>query len=207
MQTLQRRRCQTRTRLRKKACAYGALVSGTTIFAYVGGNPLSYIDPLGLWSTEAHNRILAELAAQLGLSQAQLSAMMAGSLAADGGRYQDDANSFMHAMSSSELSKSMACRLAQNFVDKNVGQAVRARTLFPTLENPYWQLGFGLHAVMDSTSPAHRGFAYWTKWIALIHGPFWTSWEDDPTPAQIADTVKKMIDAMNGQFKFDCGCP
>lgn len=32
MQTLQRRRCQTRTRLRKKACVYGVRVSGTTIF-------------------------------------------------------------------------------------------------------------------------------------------------------------------------------
>jgi hypothetical protein len=48
MQTLQRKRCQLRTRPRKKACVYGALVSGPTIFGYVGGNPLSYSDPLGL---------------------------------------------------------------------------------------------------------------------------------------------------------------
>ena len=33
---------------RKKACANGAFVSGATIFAYVGGNPLRYTDPLGL---------------------------------------------------------------------------------------------------------------------------------------------------------------
>lgn len=36
MQALQRRRCQTRTRLRKKACVYGVRVSGTTIFRYIG---------------------------------------------------------------------------------------------------------------------------------------------------------------------------
>ena len=151
--------------------------------------------------------MLAALAAQMGLSPSQLSAMMAGSKAADGGRYQDDAHSFMHAMSSSKLSKSAACKLAQNYVEKNVSEATRGMTMFPTSDLSYWQLGFGLHAVMDATSPAHRGFAYWTKWIAPIHGPFWTSWEDDPTSAQIAETVKKMTDAMNGQFKFDCGCP
>ena len=50
MQTLQRKRCQTRARSRKKGCAYGARVSGATIFTYVGGNPLLFVDPEGLRS-------------------------------------------------------------------------------------------------------------------------------------------------------------
>ena len=75
MQVAQRKRCQTRIRPRKNACAYGALVSGPTLynyfrnyqpnqgrytqgdpiglggglnrFGYVGGNPLNRVDPTG----------------------------------------------------------------------------------------------------------------------------------------------------------------
>ena len=48
MQVTRRKRCQTRTRPRKKGCVYGVRVSGATIFGYVEGNPLSWTDPEGL---------------------------------------------------------------------------------------------------------------------------------------------------------------
>ncbi len=48
MQVTRRKRCQTRTRPRKKGCVYCAGVSGATIYSYVDGNPLSRVDLRGL---------------------------------------------------------------------------------------------------------------------------------------------------------------
>ena len=38
---------------RENAYWYGEIVSGQTVYGYVGGNPLDYVDPLGLISTRA----------------------------------------------------------------------------------------------------------------------------------------------------------
>jgi hypothetical protein len=57
MQVTRRKRCQTRTRPRKKACVYGVRVSGPIIYRYVGGNPLSGIDPKGLSCTAKGNLV------------------------------------------------------------------------------------------------------------------------------------------------------
>ena len=80
--------------------------------------------------------------------------------------------------------------------------------LFPTLtDSNYWQLGFGLHTVMDSTSPVHAGFQEWHWWDFWKHGPFPTSKEDvnSLTPELLQQTIDRMNAAVGGK-PLNCSC-
>ena len=69
------------------------------------------------------------------------------------------------------------------------------------------RLGFALHAIMDSTSPAHRRFQKWQLSEAPRHGDFpFTSEENEGVVGPyIPGTVQKMLDAMKGG-NLDCSC-
>jgi len=77
----------------------------------------------------------------------------------------------------------------------------------------YFYLGMAMHAVMDSTSPAHRGFQYWggighsiVHGYGQRHGPLPTSIEDmRDAPAYRNETVNLMKNVMAGDMS-DCGC-
>ncbi len=67
----------------------------------------------------------------------------------------------------------------------------------------YRELGYALHAAMDSTSPAHKDFQVW-RWeedVVSKHGDLWNSVENLDA-AQNWDsqsgTLKAMEDVMNG---------
>ena len=176
-------------------------------YAYVGGNPLSNVDPLGLWSTAAHNVIVEAFGNQIGATPEQILAMEQGSYDADHGKGNQDADSsYMHAMSSGKLSKAEACRKMNNFVSGSMEVAAQLAADGYTLDA--WKfIGYGLHAIMDSTSPAHAGFQEWHLYDFYKHGPFPTSQEDvdSLTPALLQKTVALMNAAAAGK-KTDCAC-
>jgi hypothetical protein len=165
------------------------------------------IDPFGLWSTAAHNAIIREYGKQMGFPLDVIQAMEKGSYDADhGDGYQDAAHSFMHAMSSSSLTKAQACKKLNTFVADNVAIANSLAAEGNSLVSA-WDLGFGLHAIMDSTSPVHAGFQPWRWWDFWKHGPFPTSQEDvnSLTPQLLQQTVEAMKNAVNGGT-LDCSC-
>lgn len=74
----------------------------------------------------------------------------------------------------------------------------------------YAQLGRGLHAVMDSTSPAHRGFQQWTG-DASKHGPYIKHLHQHTIESKqhmgphMDETIDKMNKYINGNL-VDCKC-
>lgn len=65
---------QSRTASRENAYWYGETVSGATIYAYVGGNPIRYTDPLGLYYAELYGAGGATLGAYAGAGLAGVGA-------------------------------------------------------------------------------------------------------------------------------------
>jgi hypothetical protein len=176
-------------------------------YAYVAGNPISNVDPLGLWSTAAHNAIILAYAQQLNLSPMQIQAMEEGSASSDSLIYQLFGDPAVHAMSYPGEDPSAARSRACSTIDDRLA---RYQQMVNSSEQSvqymaYFELGEAMHTVMDSTSPAHANFAPWSIFHPGGHGDLPGSIEDlaHLTPDLLSTTVNKMNNVMKGQ---SCGC-
>jgi len=146
---------------------------GINHFRYAESNPLINVDALGLWSADAHNYIIERFYEKMKASGAKgfngdinKRFIEQGSKITD--RNQDKGSSFMHAMrSSADQTPYEACVKMVQFVKGKVESFYRKmkesedsgnkQLVFDAFE----ELGQGLHAMMDYTSPQHEEYQVW----------------------------------------------
>lgn len=139
-------------------------------YSYVYNNPLRLTDDNGKWPTDIHNRIIDNSFPNLTAAQRQIlknvSAQQDSILA--GGQANDA--SFEHAMRGPDQTVEQAQGQFNDFVSSTEDSAQTAQWTF-WLSDPdnagslsdeaLARFGEALHAILDSTSPAHAGFQKW----------------------------------------------
>ncbi len=153
------------------------MIEGPNRYAYVRANPARSRDPLGLFSTTMHSRIIEEALEPIGASAENIAVLKWASREADSLQYQDGDSAHRHAMRRPGQDLATGIRLWSNFVVAQLAMAAEtARGCDLTFgegaatRKALFHLGFGMHAVMDAHSPFHR-FTVWraASWSGLDH--------------------------------------
>jgi hypothetical protein len=137
-------------------------------YSYVYNNPLRLKDENGKWPTEIHNQLIDQSFPNLTSAQRQIlknvSAEQDGLM--NGG--QSEALSYQHAMRAPDQTVAQAEGQYNNFVNSEESDArdLEKEWLNPGEEATLSPAALGdfahaLHAILDSTSPAHAGFQVW----------------------------------------------
>ncbi len=205
------------------------------IYNYTAGNPAKNIDSHGLWSTQAHNALLTEFVNKIhgNKNPIFILGLFAGSRYADSitAGHQGPDFTFIHAMTSDSFdTPKKACQALTNFVKNGISDyqskydiATQLNQSDSIIDNAKgaaalydsgYALGFALHPLMDSTSPAHANWAFWDSSILNMdvfhHGSFPTSKETLNVLASRPDLVQKSLElmeqALSGKSIFNCEC-
>jgi RHS repeat-associated protein len=183
------------------------------MYSYAYNNPLQFVDKTGRWPTSIHNTII-EQAFQDTLAPDQIQILKGVSAQQDSilGGGQANALSFQHAMRAPGQSVAEAQQDFEDFVSMNEDAATKAQVSFWIAGNQGFsnvalkRFAAALHAILDSTSPAHAGFQIW-DWRnpALVWRHHWT--ENTINQQQLNNAVAAAQNAFNSTFFPSFGDP
>jgi hypothetical protein len=183
-------------------------------YPYGNNNPLRFKDDNGRWPTEIHNQIIDKAFPNLSASQRQILKNVSAAQDSILGGGQSNGGAFEHAMRSPGETMAQAETQYNNFVSASETQAQNAQMQF-WMADPDNKLdnlseasleafGEALHAVLDSTSPAHSGFQEW-YWMNLFAVHRHINAEKTINPQQMQNAVNAARNAYNATYGYLIG--